>query len=101
MSDIETLKRQHADTLAATAGGPPPRTSNPFFGVGPITDAVADEVEARRMRFAFEHWLEENYRKLDDTGKDLGPYHGGGDRPLHASRLPRRQVHPRHDARDP
>lgn len=73
-SGIETLKRQHAAALAATAGGPPPRTSNQFFGVGPITDAMADEVEARRNRFAFEHWLEENYRKLDDTGKDLGPY---------------------------
>ncbi len=74
MSDIDTLKRQHAAALAATAGGPPARSSNQFFGVGPITDAVADEVEARRNRFEFEHWLEENYRKFDDTGKDLGPY---------------------------
>ncbi|NMD06377.1 MAG: phosphoglycerate dehydrogenase, partial [Phyllobacteriaceae bacterium] len=74
MSDIATLKHQHAAALAATAGGPLPRTSNPFFGVGPITDGAADEVEARRNRFAFERWLEENYRKLDDTGKDIGPY---------------------------
>jgi lactate dehydrogenase-like 2-hydroxyacid dehydrogenase/phosphoserine aminotransferase len=74
MSDIDTLKRQHDAALAATAGGPPQRTANPFFGVGPITDAAADEVEARRIRFAFEHWLEKNYRKLDDTGKDLGPF---------------------------
>ena len=74
MSDIETLKRQHAAALAATAGGPPARTGNPFFGVGPITDNAADEVEARRTRFQFEHWLEKNYRKLDDTGKDLGPF---------------------------
>lgn len=74
MSALDTLKAQHAAALAATAGGPPDRTANPFFGVGPITDAAGDEVEARRMRFAFEHWLEENYRKLDDTGKDIGAY---------------------------
>lgn len=54
--------------------GPPRRTANPFFGVGPITDAVADEVEARRLRFEFEHWLEQNYRKRDDKGRDLGPF---------------------------
>lgn len=74
MSDLDSLKQQHAATLAATAGGPPSRTSNPFFGVGPITDAAADETEARRNRFAFERWLEQNYRKLDDTGKDIGPF---------------------------
>jgi lactate dehydrogenase-like 2-hydroxyacid dehydrogenase/phosphoserine aminotransferase len=74
MSSIENLKSQLAAALAATAGGPPARTSNPFFGVGPITDAAADEVDARRNRFAFEHWLEENYRKRDDKGRDLGPY---------------------------
>lgn len=74
MSNLDTLKRQHDAALAATASGPPARTSNPFFGVGPITDAAADEVEARRNRFQFEHWLEQNYRKLDDTGKDLGPF---------------------------
>lgn len=22
----------------------------------------------------FERWLEQNYRKLDDTGKDIGPF---------------------------
>jgi phosphoserine aminotransferase len=74
MTNTDMLKVQYAAALAATAGGPPPRTKNPFFGVGPITDAVGDEVEARRLRFEFEHWLEANYRKRDDTGKDLGPY---------------------------
>ena len=53
MSNLDSLKQKHAATLAATAGGPPARTSNPFFGVGPITDAAADETEARRNRFAF------------------------------------------------
>ncbi|MFO1033773.1 MAG: hypothetical protein U1E15_06780 [Hyphomicrobiales bacterium] len=74
MTSLDHLKAQHAAALAATAGGPPRRTGNPFFGVGPITDMAADEVEARRNRFAFERWLEDNYRKLDDKGRDLGPY---------------------------
>lgn len=71
---IESLKAQREAALAATAGGAPGRTINPFFGVGPITDVAADEVEARRIRFAFEHWLEANYRKLDDKGNDIGPF---------------------------
>jgi hypothetical protein len=37
--------------LKATAGGPPKRTFNQFFGVGPITDATADEVASRLLRF--------------------------------------------------
>lgn len=74
MTSIEDLKRQRATALEATAGGPPQRTGNPFFGVGPITDGVADEAEARLLRFEFEAWLEKNYRKLDDKGRDLGPF---------------------------
>jgi phosphoserine aminotransferase len=74
MSNLEHLKKIHAAAAAATAGGPPRRTSNPFFGVGPITDGAADEVEARRNRFAFARWFEETYRKLDDKGRDLGPF---------------------------
>jgi hypothetical protein len=35
---------------------------------------VPDEAEARANRFAFEHWLEENYRKVTDTGADAGPF---------------------------
>ncbi len=61
-------------TTLLTQAGPPRRTSNQFFGVGPITDGVADEVEARLLRFEFEHWLEQNYRKRDETGRDLGPF---------------------------
>jgi lactate dehydrogenase-like 2-hydroxyacid dehydrogenase/phosphoserine aminotransferase len=74
MSSIEQLKAQRLAALEATRTGPPQRISNPFFGVGPITNAVIDEVEARRQRFEFEHWLEKNYRKRDDKGRDLGPF---------------------------
>lgn len=71
---IEKLKSQREAALNATAGGPPLRTSNPFFGVGPITDGALDEADSRLIRFEFEHWLEENYRKLDDSGRDIGPF---------------------------
>ncbi|MGB8314901.1 MAG: NAD(P)-dependent oxidoreductase [Aestuariivirga sp.] len=74
MAKIEELKKQRLAALKATEAGPPRRTSNPFFGVGPITDATADEVAARLLRFEFEAWLEKNYRKLDDKGRDLGPF---------------------------
>ncbi len=74
MSDIDTLKTQREASIAATAGGPPARTNNQFFGVGPITDMTRDEADARRTRFAFESWLEANYRKFDDTGNDIGPF---------------------------
>lgn len=50
------------------------RTGNPFFGVGPITDGVADEAEARLLRFEFEAWLEQTYRKKDDRGRDIGAF---------------------------
>jgi len=74
MSKIDHLKREHEAAIQATAGGPPRAPSNRFFGVGPITDATADEVEGRLLRFEFESWLEKNYRKLDDRGNDLGPF---------------------------
>jgi lactate dehydrogenase-like 2-hydroxyacid dehydrogenase/phosphoserine aminotransferase len=74
MSMIEVLKEQRAGAINATRSGPPKRTSNQFFGVGPITDATSDEVDARLLRYEFEAWLEKNYRKLDDKGRDLGPF---------------------------
>ena len=74
MAMIENLKKQRLAALKATGAGPPKRTSNQFFGVGPITDATADEVDSRLLRFEFEAWLEKNYRKLDDKGRDLGPF---------------------------
>lgn len=72
MAGIEEFKAARENSIKATAGGPPARTQNPFFGVGPITDMARDEADSRFLRFAFEHWLEENYRKLDDTGRDIG-----------------------------
>ncbi|MGH6855156.1 MAG: NAD(P)-dependent oxidoreductase, partial [Aestuariivirga sp.] len=75
MTTAVDLKKQREASLEATKGGPPRlRTKNPFFGVGPITDMAADEVDARLMRFEFQRWLETNYRKLDDTGRDVGPF---------------------------
>ena len=76
-AELQTFQVAREESLAATAGGPPPRTINPFFGVGPITDMARDEAENRQLRFAFEHWLEQNYRKLDDTGRDTGCFTAG------------------------
>ena len=74
MTTIDALKAQREASIAATAGGPPARTINQFFGVGPITDMTTDEADSRRMRFEFESWLEANYRKYDDKGNDIGPF---------------------------
>ena len=74
MSHVEELNLQRLNAIKSTEAGPPHRTSNPFFGVGPITDATGDEIKARLLRFEFEAWLEKNYRKLDDMGRDLGPF---------------------------
>ncbi len=74
MSNIERLKAQRQACIDATRAGAPARTANPFFGVGPITDGAADEADSRFLKFEFEHWLETNYRKLDDKGGDLGPF---------------------------
>src|ERR1700730_6893569 len=70
----DALRTQRQASLKVSAKGPPARTSNQFFGVGPITNMTADEVERRALRFEFEAWLEANYRKLDDHGRDLGPF---------------------------
>lgn len=75
---------QRTASLEATKNGPPARTSNQFFGVGPITDMTANEVERRLLRFQFEAWLEATYRKHDDKGRDLGPITRGElDRCMH------------------
>ena len=84
MAVLEELKKQREAVLSVTAGGPPARTVNPFFGVGPITNMLADEVERRLYRFEFEAWLEANYPKVDDTGKRIGPVTVGElDRCMH------------------
>lgn len=70
-ADMETA-RQHA--LEQTVGGAPARTGNQFFGVGPITDMTADEVDARALRKEFERWLESNYPKWDDKGNVIGNF---------------------------
>jgi lactate dehydrogenase-like 2-hydroxyacid dehydrogenase/phosphoserine aminotransferase len=72
--DIQEMLAAREDALKRSVGGPPKPTSNPFYGVGPITDAVPDEAQARANRFAFDRWLEENYRKVTDTGGDAGPF---------------------------
>ena len=71
---INLLKSQREAAVKSTADGPPLRTSNPFFGVGPITDLTIDEVDSRLMRFEFDAWLEKNYRKLDDKGQPIGSF---------------------------
>ena len=84
MSNIETLKKQREASLKATLNGPPAKTSNPFFGVGPITDMTADEVERRQLGFEFQKWLEAHYRKIDARGEDIGPITKGEmDRGMH------------------
>ena len=84
MAAVEELKKQRETALSATAEGPPARTVNPFFGVGPITNMLADEVERRLYRFQFEAWLEANYPKVDDTGQGIGPVTAGElDRCMH------------------
>lgn len=71
MSDLAT---QREASEKATAQGRPASTINPFFGVGPITDVIKDEVHGRFNRLEFDRWLEATYRKLDDKGNDLGPF---------------------------
>lgn len=77
MTTLDDLKAWRDASEQATRNGPPARTSNQFFGVGPITNMTRDEVERRAMRFQFEAWLERTYRKLDDRGNDIGPFTPG------------------------
>jgi len=74
MSSVDQLKAALNTAVEASKSGPPARTINQFFGVGPITDMTCDEVDSRRMRIDFENWLEKTYRKLDDQGNDIGPF---------------------------
>ncbi len=73
ISDTE-LHAERRAALDLTKGGAPAIPSNPFFGVGPITDATKDEVDSRLRRFEFDRWIEATYRKFDDTGKDIGAF---------------------------
>ena len=70
----QELQKARRHSMELTASGAPARTSNPFFGVGPITDMVQDEIDARSLRIEFENWLEANYLKLDDQGNMIGNF---------------------------
>ena len=74
MTSVNDLKSQRQRSLDKTRNGPPSRTANPFFGVGPITDMTIDEVDARQLRFEFDNWVEANYPKLDDKGNKVGNF---------------------------
>lgn len=52
----------------------PSLPSNPFFGVGPISDGSCDAVDMAAKRAEFEAWLIATYRKQDATGRDIGGY---------------------------
>ena len=70
-SDFATLR---LNSIKAIKNGVPSRTSNQFFGVGPITDMTVDEVANRKMKIEFDHWVEATYPKLDDAGNKIGNY---------------------------
>jgi phosphoserine aminotransferase len=72
MPSIEQLRSIREQSAQLTKNGPPTRTSNPFFGVGPITDMTADETDARLLRFEYDRWIEENYPLLNDQGQKVG-----------------------------
>lgn len=74
MTDIAQMQEQRLSALRQTASGAPRLPSNPFFGVGPITDATTDEVDSRLRRIAFDAWIEKTYRKFDDKGNDIGGF---------------------------
>ncbi|MGB0846812.1 MAG: NAD(P)-dependent oxidoreductase [Thiolinea sp.] len=74
MSSISALQEQRQASIDKTRNGPPARTINPFFGVGPITDMTKDEIDARQLRLEFDNWVEANYPKLDDKGNKVGNF---------------------------
>lgn len=74
MHTIDALYAAHHRALAATRSGPPAAPSNPFFGVGPISDGTTDEADRQSRRHDFECWVSDTYRKTDDRGRDLGGY---------------------------
>lgn len=74
MMQIAHMQEQRLEALRLTGAGAPRLPSNPFFGVGPITDATTDEVDSRLRRIAFDAWIEKTYRKFDDRGNDIGGF---------------------------
>ena len=47
MATTNDMQKHREGSLRVTASGPPARTANPFFGVGPITNMTVDEVDRR------------------------------------------------------
>lgn len=74
MMNIAQMQEQRLKALELTRDGAPRLPSNPFFGVGPITDATTDEADSRLRRAAFDAWIEKTYRKFDDRGNDIGGF---------------------------
>ena len=72
MTSVDQLRAIRQKSLDATVKGPPARTSNPFFGVGPITDMTQDEVDARLLRYEYETWIENTYPLMSDTDNPVG-----------------------------
>ncbi|MBD9624692.1 phosphoglycerate dehydrogenase [Ensifer sp. ENS06] len=72
--NIAHMQEQRLKALELTRSGAPRPPSNPFFGVGPITDATTDEVSSRLRSAAFDTWIERTYRKFDDKGNDIGGF---------------------------
>jgi hypothetical protein len=44
MATTDEMQKQREASLKVTAGGPPGRTVNPFFGVGPITNMAGKQL---------------------------------------------------------
>ena len=74
MASTDQLKAARLASLKATAAGAPAPTINPFFSVGPITNMTCDEMDARCLDHEFDAWVEANYPKLDDQGKQVGNF---------------------------
>lgn len=74
MLTTDILRAARAAAIDATRSGPPAIPSNPFFGVGPISDGTTDEANRCARRAEFERWLSATYRKHDDRERDIGGY---------------------------
>ena len=74
MSSTEHLMASRLKIIDLTKSGPPLPTSNPFFGVGPITDGAFGEDDSKKIRADFEQWVMQNYRKHDARGRDIGGF---------------------------
>ena len=74
MTSTDQHQQQRQQSLDIISKGAPQRTTNQFFGVGPITNMTNDEYDARNMQFQFNKWIEDSYPKLDDAGNKVGNF---------------------------